>query len=609
VLGLARLSDACGRLTAVTEATTQAAGAQASYELNYDLDGSSFAVRQNLADILQRELLGPIGGPEEVLPFSPRSQYLVGHIAPVKLTGAKSSALGDDDTARDLVEVRTDDDGLSDGRGVPAYAADETEADSDEDDAEDRAPKQGLMIPASMGLRFQVPTDVDSFDVAASWGIYESVETDKVSKAGRPIRHFQRVPAEERRTVRLVELVQGQTATIALRDDACLRVDRYDDPEFGRVLVEIALCNDRETPMPIPLSMWMFQTKLLVDAAGAEVFLPVRDVLTQDWPEHDEEVKRLNLQYRNRLEFAIGRTCSVDWTVKEGSRRATSVETTWLPIGETPQTRARSVKDALLSMGELSQVTPDGLRTGLEPLVSGYGTWLDEQEAESAKLPAHWQETSEVVLWEARQAHGRLVAGLEHVATNPEALRCFQFMNRVMRDQRIASQVAAERASDATVTIEQAQAEVADRGPVTASWRPFQLAFILMQLGALTDPTAPLRSAEHQSRVELLFFPTGGGKTEAYLGLAAYTFAIRRRQGVVESVDGPLDGRDGIAVLMRYTLRLLTAQQFQRATTMMCAAELARLEDEATWGIEPFRIGLWVGTDVSPKQFERLTSN
>ncbi|KAA1248402.1 helicase, partial [Mycobacterium simiae] len=179
-----------------------------------------------------------------------------------------------------------------------------------------------------------------------------------------------------------------------------------------------------------------------------------------------------------------------------------------------------------------------------------------------------------------------------------------QFMNQVMRDQRVASQVAAERASDPSLSIQAAQAKVAAKGDTAASWRPFQLAFILMQLGALTDPTSPLRSADHLACVELLFFPTGGGKTEAYLGLAAYTFAIRRRQGVVESTEGPLDGRDGVAVLMRYTLRLLTAQQFQRATALMCAAELARRSDENTWGSEPFRIGLWVGTDVSPKRFE-----
>ena len=592
----------------MTEVTTEAAGPQASYELNYELDGSSYAVRENLVDILQRELLGPIHGPEETLPFSPRSQYLVGHIAPVKLVGVStgSTAEGGADPAgrNELVEVRTDADGVSEGRGVPAYAADDTEADAEDDDVEDRAPKQGLMIPASMGLRFQVPADLEAFRVVATWGTYETVETDKVTKAGRPVREYQRTPVEETRTVRLADLTPGQTATVGLKESIVLRIDRYDDAKFNRVLIEIALCNDRETPMPIPLSMWMFQTKLLVDAGGVEVFLPVQDVMEQDWPEHDEEVKRLNLQYRNRLEFAIGRTCSADWTLKSGSRRATAVETTWLPIGETPQTKARSVEDATLSMDALSSITADDLRAGLAPLVDGYGAWLATQEAEAATLPSHLHETAEVALWEAREAHKRLVAGLEHVATDPEALRCFQFMNRVMRDQRIASQVAAARAADSTLSIESAQQIVEGRGASAASWRPFQLAFIVMQLGALTDPSAPIRSSDHQSKVELLFFPTGGGKTEAYLGLAAYTFAIRRRQGIVESADGPLDGRDGIAVLMRYTLRLLTAQQFQRATALVCAAELARRDDVETWGTEPFRIGLWVGTDVSPKRFE-----
>jgi helicase-like protein len=586
----------------VTE-TTEPAGPQASYELNHELDGSSYAVRENIVDILQRELLGPVHGPEERLPFSPRSQYLVGHIAPVRLVGSATASAEDSD-GEELVQVRTDDDGVAEGRGVPAYAAEDAEADAEDDDVEDRAPKQGLMIPASMGLRFQVPSDLGTFRVVASWGTYETVQSDKVSKSGRPVREYQRTPVEETRVVRLADLVAGQTASVALKESIVLRIDRYDDPQYGRVLVEIALCNDRETPMPIPLSMWMFQTKLVVDAGGSEVFLPVRDVLEQDWPEHDEEVKRLNLQYRNRLEFAIGRTCSADWTVKTGSRRATAVETTWLPVGETPQTKARSVENALLSMEKLASASADDLRVGLAPLVDGYGTWLDAREVEATELPSRLRETADDALWEAREAHKRLTAGLEHVASDLEALRCFQFMNRVMRDQRIASQVAAARAADAASSIEQAQEIVSGRGASAASWRPFQLAFILMQLGALTDPVAPIRSSDHFSKVELLFFPTGGGKTEAYLGLAAYTFAIRRRQGVVESGDGPLDGRDGIAVLMRYTLRLLTAQQFQRATTLVCAAELARREDEATWGGEPFRIGLWVGTDVSPKRFE-----
>jgi hypothetical protein len=580
---------------------------EAKYELHHDFDGSSFVVRENLVDILERELLGPIDGPEELLPFSPRTQYLVGLIAPVKLANTVAGATANEATEErgDLVEVGSNDDGAPDGSGVPAPAADETEADAEGDDAEDRAPKQGLMIPASMGLRFQVPADLDSFTVTANWGAYETVETDQVTKAGRPIRNYQRTPVSEPRTIQLSDLSPGRTTSVPLLDAICLRLDRYDDQQFGRVLVEIALCNDRETPTPIPINMWMFQTSLRVEAGGEAVFLPVHDVVEHAWPEHDEEVRRLNLQYRDRLEFAIGRTCSVDWVVADdGARRATEVSTTWLPVGETPQTRARSVAGALLSMDALATVTPDELRIGLDPLVTGYAEWLDDQESTAARLPVHLQETAEQVLWEARQAHKRLVDGLEHVAGDEEALRCFQFMNRVMRDQRIASQVAALRASDSSITIEEAQEAVAALGDAAASWRPFQLAFILMQLGALTDPTADVRSADHLARVQLLFFPTGGGKTEAYLGLSAYTFAIRRRQGVVESGEGPLDGRDGVSVLMRYTLRLLTAQQFQRATALMCAAEIARCEDETTWGVEPFRIGLWVGTDVSPKRFE-----
>ncbi|MBI5340556.1 MAG: helicase [Mycolicibacterium rufum] len=590
----------------MTIAVERAEEPGSTYELTFEPDGSSFTVRENLVDILERELLGPIHGPDELLPFSPRSQYLVGYIAPVRLTGATA---GNGDVAEgtergELAEARADENAATEGRGIPAFAADDGEADAADDDAEDRAPKQGLMIPSSMGLRFQVPPDLEAFTVTASWGTYESVQTDRVTKAGRPIRHFQRLPIEEPRIIRLADLDAGQTTTIPLRDTICLRVDRYDDPTFGRVLIEIALCNDRETPMPIPIGMWMFQTKLHIDAGGAEVFLPVSDVLEQNLPEHDPEVQRLNLQYRNRLEYAIGRTCSVDWTVKKDSRRATAVWTTWLPVAETPQTQARDVENAMLSMDALASATADEVGAGLQPLIAGYGDWLATQEAAATDLPSHLRETADLALVEAHRAHKRLQVGLEHVVTDAEALRCFQFMNAVMRDQRLASQIAASRASDPAFSIADAQSKVAEAGARAASWRPFQLAFILMQLGALTNPATQLRSAEHLAQVELLFFPTGGGKTEAYLGLAAYTFAIRRRQGLVESTDGPLDGRDGVAVLMRYTLRLLTAQQFQRATALVCAAELTRQADETVWGTEPFRIGLWVGTDVSPKRFE-----
>ncbi|MGL5830324.1 MAG: DISARM system helicase DrmA, partial [Angustibacter sp.] len=145
--------------------------------------------------------------------------------------------------------------------------------------------------------------------------------------------------------------------------------------------------------------------------------------------------------------------------------------------------------------------------------------------------------------------------------------------------------------------------------PANRTWRPFQLAFVLLCLPGLTDPTHVDAHRElDDGQVQLLFFPTGGGKTEAYLGLTAFTLAIRRLQGVVGKGNQSRDGSTGVAVLMRYTLRLLTAQQFQRAAALICACECLRRErissGDGRWGHTPFRLGLWVGAAVTPNRYE-----
>ncbi|WP_016697309.1 DISARM system helicase DrmA [Actinoalloteichus spitiensis] len=570
------------------------------YRLAHEPDGTSVTVRENLVDILERELLGPAHGPEEELAAPPDVAYLVGRIAPFKLSSRDAAPSdSDQDGDGDGDEADTDvGEGEAGSRGVPLTAVEESGAGADEDDVQDLPQQRGLIIPSSMGLRCQVPVDLAEITVTASWGQYRPVKSDE-GQVGR----YKRTPITFVKKVRVSELDPEDTTTIHLRDTVVLRVDRYDDPEAGRRLIEVALCNDRVAPSKIPVSAWLYQTKLELDAAGEEAFLPVSDRLVDDRAERDDELRRLRLQYRDRLEFAIGRTCSVDWDVAPGSRRARAVWTTWLPTAQTPQTTAEEVGAALLDMRALSTATRAELRTGLEPIVNGYAEWLDAEHARALALPEHLREDGVELVEEARQVRAQLAAGLEHLLSDDEALRCFRFMNQVMADQRVQSQVAQRRASDPRETIAQARAAVLARGPKAHSWRTFQLAFVLMQLPMLTCPEHEGRSGT-DPRAQLLFFPTGGGKTEAYLGLAAYTFAIRRRQGILQTADGPLDGSTGVAVLMRYTLRLLTAQQFQRATALVCAAEVARLADVETWGTEPFRIGLWVGTDVSPKRFD-----
>ncbi|CED90503.1 DISARM system helicase DrmA [Actinomyces succiniciruminis] len=595
------------------------------YEPVEPYGSGSWAARENLTDILRRQLLGPIGGDDELLPVAPDGRYLIGRIAPTRLddTGgqatepptseaadlASDAGLDTDPDAGASTAYLGDDLDARASTGVPVSSVDESSPDGDEDtggDRDDEPVRRGLMIPASMGLRFQVLDDLEAVTVHASWGVYHPEKTGRTLPSGGEERHFRRTDISI--PVR-VPLGQGDGATTdyPLQDQVTLRVDTHLDATTHRRLVEIALCNDRETPRRIPVDAWLFQTRLDVTPAGAAegqaVFLPVHDTTEDPHLPGDPEEARLELQYRDRLEFAVGRTCSADWTAAPGARRATHVCTEWMPTAETPQTRAADVPGALLDMQSLAVATPAELEAGLRPIVAAYTNWLDDQQAHIPALPAYLRETAAEVVDEARQVRDQLADGVDFLLADPEARRCFAFMNRVMADQRVHSQIAAARQTNPSLTPAQAEQQVR-AGTFPHHWRVFQLAFVLMQIRALTDPTTPRRSGADRAKVELLFFPTGGGKTEAYLGLAAYAFAIRRRQGRITGPDGAVDGSAGVTVLMRYTLRLLTSQQFQRATTLVCAAELARREDPATWGEEPFRIGLWVGTAVSPKRVE-----
>src|SRR5262249_14250734 len=138
--------------------------------------------------------------------------------------------------------------------------------------------------------------------------------------------------------------------------------------------------------------------------------------------------------------------------------------------------------------------------------------------------------------------------------------------------------------------------------PANRTWYPFQMAFILLNLPGLSKLDHADRSEDQTAVADLLFFPTGGGKTEAYLELSAFTMGLPRLQGTVAGRSG----ENGVAVLMRYTLRLLTIQQFQRATALLCACESIRRKalekSDKRWGEMPFRIGLGVGRRTTPNK-------
>ena len=181
------------------------------------------------------------------------------------------------------------------------------------------------------------------------------------------------------------------------------------------------------------------------------------------------------------------------------------------------------------------------------------------------------------MLANARVAANRIRQGIEALS-DPKVFRAFTLANAAMARQ-------ARRRDGLQKGVRPEQVD-------EPTWRPFQLAFFLLNLKGIVEPD----SADRRT-VDLLFFPTGGGKTEAYLGLAAFTLIYRRfRIGV----GGVIPKYAGVTVLMRYTLRLLTLDQLSRAAALVCALELMRQENPKELGTWPFEIGLWVGSGATP---------
>lgn len=320
----------------------------------------------------------------------------------------------------------------------------------------------------------------------------------------------------------------------------------------------------------------------------------------------DPEREALEMIYRNRVEFAVGHGVAVHAVTAEDVTLATEIATTVMPeyevqVTETPgldesdrPAMREMVASGLLDMQRLATLDVGSLVDALSVLTNDYAEWIEEQRSRIRKDVTGYDDQALQALVRCQEIQARLRDGIDALKRDENALAAFRFANQAMAIQRIRSQYALETRRGLNVSVDQFDV------PKNRSWRPFQLAFLLLSIPSLADPTHPDRVRPVEAYADLLWFPTGGGKTEAYLGVAAFTMAIRRLQGDL----GGYDSSRGLAVIMRYTLRLLTLQQFQRATALICAMEKLRrdahIRGDESLGEEPFTIGLWVGNKVTP---------
>jgi hypothetical protein len=540
------------------------------------------AIRDELHGLVFADLHGPLGGEtEEFGNERPTDRYIVGRLAP---NGS-------------LIEPDTQDE--------TADAGGADRADLGEDPPEPSAPNIVSLAPSALGCTVYVAGDTAELAVHAEWAWYRRTVPETETEHARV---WQRVPVHGSARITLADGELGPEPLNSEHPQVLLRgrARRH----AGNWLVSLFLVNAQARPPTLPDSAWLFQAGLVLSGPGHEpVFLPRPDTTSGGDQADRAEQRRLAMAYRACPEFAVGHGTGVHVKPADGDpMRAIEVATAAVPSYEIPFTGVPEpgTDDDLpwldglqLDMRRLAELELPQLVAALTPLAAGYRAWIDQQEARitdpTSHLAGYAQDAADAVA-AARRAADRIEAGIEVLEGDEDALAAFRFANQAMYLQRVHTLAAEARTRDAALSIDEALAQLTD--PENHSWRPFQLAFVLLNVPSLADPAHPERADGGTALADLLWFPTGGGKTEAYLGLTAFVLAIRRRRADV----GGLDAREGVAVLMRYTLRLLTIQQFQRAAALICACETIRQDAEAVWGENPFRIGLWVGARVTPNR-------
>jgi hypothetical protein len=568
-------------------------------------------IRELLQLAVMDDLLGPAGGPNErIVDMGVRDRYLVGKLAPREAAQGGIEGL-DGPLANEDAEEPTET--KAPGRHEPGAefgtATGRVEPESDSGDEIDAASNQSL-VPSSLGMTFCVDGDADKIEVEARWGRYERVansDHELLKSNGQKAKVWQRIPCGGKIVLPLTEGIISHQAPDKEFPEVRVQGSVRAKNANGDRLVTLFLVNAQEEPDTNRDMAWVFQPELIVrseqEAANRAIFRR-RPVLDADGM--DPEREALEMIYRNRVEFAVGHGVAVHAETADDVTLATEVRTTVMPqyevqVTETPgldqsdrPAMREMVSSGLLDMQRLATLEIDPLVDALSMLTKDYAAWIDEQRARVGSEITGYDTQSQQAMDRCQEIHTRLQQGIDTLKNDEKALAAFRFANQAMATQRVRSQYALAMRRGEDVTI--------DRFDVlkNRSWRPFQLAFLLLSIPSLADPSHPDRVQPVEAYADLLWFPTGGGKTEAYLGVAAFTMAIRRMQGNL----GGYDSSRGLAVIMRYTLRLLTLQQFQRATALICSMEMLRREaldqGDKSLGTEPFTIGLWVGNKVTP---------
>jgi hypothetical protein len=567
-------------------------------------------MREDILKFIKKELIGPDpikphiqeNGEEILLNEPPRLRYGAGVIFPRAATIEKAdSTTSEEEKVLERLEEEkkeTDDPVKTEESKAPVDMA---------EDFEEEIGLANSFLPSAMGFSCFSKIPKDGFTVKTTLGVYEIKEYSYQKEDGTFVsrKAYYRnsldqefiiseseIPLQSGKSIdKLLIDKDGKEINLKLN----IRNRTHENNSRNNIhLLTFTLINlNSGGTENIKNEDCFFQVSFSV-TANEKCFCPYKAASSKT--DKDDE-KSNQLLFRKKKTFAVGHGCSPSWNDNDMDF-TDKITTEVIPVYEIKPIVPNELKSVELKMFDLSDLSGKEITTNLVKLNSEYETWINEQEKiANDELKDELLETALRHIESCRLCLKRMKEGVEVLKSNEKVNRAFKLMNRAMLLQQLHYSIETRNwilhNGNITGLKDAVIPDINDSStwkPGLGAWRPFQLAFVLMNLNAMLD-------AEHQDRkmVDLIWFPTGGGKTEAYLGLSAFAIFLKRLKDKNDS---------GTTVLMRYTLRLLTAQQFQRAAALICACDKIRKENEEELGTARITIGLWVGSDSTPNKRE-----
>lgn len=527
-------------------------------------------VRGIIMKELKRDLIGPEFSDKDIISEAPSQAYLTGILFPL-------DSENEDEELMNEIYIPKD-----------SSTKDENSESNDEEPEIEviNTTKIGQKRQNSFGLKFYVEENVQNLEVLVQWGEYKKIKKFDEKKV-KEIPYWERTIISHNINIDLSretfkkKLIAKNSNDI---DNIYLFINKTPIKDTSNFIVSIFLMNnnvDKTNKKSI------YQVSLEVKGKDEEKVFLCENKARKNQGDYQEFL------YRHKPIFAKGFGCAVEWT-SSSNEKASLLRTSFIPSHEvegmsTELPRDKNYKDVEVGDFSIKMMSKaknkDNILFILDNLAKRYESWIQ-------KLPLDDVEdknSAQVAIEKCVLSLSRIREGIDLLRADPKAYKAFQFMNEVMHTQISMKNYAANN-ENTTLELELEKENF--------DWRPFQLAFILLNIKSIVKP-----ESEDRELVDLLWFPTGGGKTEAYLGIIAFLLAYRR---LTNDIESPYNKDGGVTIILRYTLRLLTTQQRDRLMRLISAAEYIRVQKKGEFGFEEFSIGFWVGSQVTANKFETL---